>query len=459
MKKKLLFITGLFAVALFAPNAYAKADPVYYENFANNKEIFLANGTPITIEATEEEGYDAVIKWDGGQQLVTKEVGVFGGYHNDTTEKVDTSITMNGGTVRNIIGGGLHASEVGTAEITLNGGTVTVAIYGGGYDGYVWGGEHCTCSNKTNTAETVKESTVRVDNVVIEVNGGSVTYVMGGGGGYNYVGSTSVTINALETPANYVVAAGTNGYTGSADLTVNGGEIETVKGAMRGTTEDVEILITDGTVENVYAAAPSGSDSENATVNKTAVMITGGDITSVSTGTSGANNEAATEAELIYDEEVVDETIFENGGFETENLNTTVTFTIVAFDESNSTEIPKGYVFTDEEVTELTEMIGELLVDTNFEFKGYFADAEYTTEFDFTKPVDEDATLYIGIAEIQEKEDDDTVTNEDDITTDNNEETGKVNPDTSDINVTALILVILVGGLGLGYTIKNRKFN
>lgn len=463
MKKKLLFIIGLVAAALFAPNAYAKSDPIYYENFANNKEIFFANGTPITIEERTDGVEGALIKWDGGQQLVTSEVGVFGGYHNNTADKVDTSITMNGGTVRNIIGGGLHASEVGTAEITLNGGTVAVAIYGGGYDGYVWGGEHCTCSNKTNTAETAKDSNVRVDNVVIKIKGGSVTYVMGGGGGYNYVGTTSVTINNLDTPANYVVAAGTNGYTGSADLTVNGGEIETVKGAMRGTTEDVEILITNGTVENVYAAAPSEIDSENATVNKTSVMITGGDITSVSTGTSGTNNETATEAELIYDEDVVDETVFANGGFKTENLNTTVTLTIDILGTQTETEIPKSYIFSDAEFIELTDAISEALMDTDYEFRGYYADADYTIEFDWYKPIDTDTTLYVEISEVQYKDEDesdeDTTVDDEVSDTTENENNDKVNPDTSDINVLPLIITLLVGSLGLGYTIKNKKFN
>lgn len=458
MKKKLLFIAGLFAVVLFAPNTNAASAPKYYENFANNKEIFLANGTPITIEERTDSQPGALIKWEGGEQLVTDEVGVFGGYHDDTTEKVDTSITMIGGTVRNIIGGGLHASEVGTATITLNGGTIKVAIYGGGYDGYVWGGTDCTCSSATNAAVPSKDSNVRVDAVEITVNGGNVTYVMGGGGGYNYVGTTSVTINELESKANYVVAAGTNGYTGQAALAVNGGEIETVKGAMRGTTENVEILITDGKVENVYAAAPSGSDSENATVNNTAVMITGGEITAVSAGTSGENNEAATKAELIYDEEVVDETIFANGGFTNENINTTVTITFDVLGTQNSSEMPKGYQFSDEEIKYFEDEMKDAVDGTDYEFTGFFADAEFTQEFDLTQPIEEDTTIYIGLKEIQAKED------EEDTPTEGSgegekEENNKVNPDTSDINVVALIIILLVAGAGLGYTVKNRKFN
>ena len=61
MKKKLLFIAGIFAVALFAPNANAASAPKYYENFANSKEIFFANGTPITIEERTDSQHGALI--------------------------------------------------------------------------------------------------------------------------------------------------------------------------------------------------------------------------------------------------------------------------------------------------------------------------------------------------------------------------------------------------------------
>ena len=452
MKKKLSFIIGIFAVLLFTPNVNAASNPVYYENFANNKEIFLANGTPITIEERTDSQPGAIIKWAGGEQVVTPEVGVFGGYHDDTTEKVNTNITMNGGTVRNIIGGGLHASEVGTATITLNGGTVAVAIYGGGYDGYVWGGTHCTCSSATNAAKPSTESTVRVDKVNIEVNGGKVTYVIGGGGGYNYVGATNVVVNDLEAKANYVVAAGTNGYTGSASTKINGGEIETVKGAMRGTVEEVEIAVTDGKIDNVYAAAPSNSDAENATVNSTIVEITGGEISSVATGTSGENNEPAKDAELVYDNKVLTDEALKDSGFEKENVTSVIKLTVIMKDMIEESNLfSKGYIISDDELQALMDVITEKLKDTNLEFKDFFLDEDYTKKFDFSKPLEEDTIVYIGLAEIQEKEE---ITDKN-----NNKNDDKTNPDTSDINILFLILTLFISCLGLGYTIKNKKFN
>lgn len=447
MKKVLFFVMTLVASAFIVPNAFAAA-PQYYENFAGNKEIFFANGTPITISERTDSVEGALITWEGGQQLVTGEVGVFGGSHNSDV-KVNTSITMNGGTVRNIIGGGLHKSSVGTAEITLNGGTVKVAIYGGGYDGYVWGNnENCSCAN-TNTLEKAKDSTVRVDEVTIMIYGGSVAYVMGGGGGYNYVGRANVLINDLDAKATYVTAAGTNGYTSEAALVVSGGEIGTVKGAMRGTTEKVEILIDGGKIDNVFAAAPNGIDSENATVKDATVMLVGGEIGNVSTGTSGSNNAPAEEAVLAYDEEVFDERLFANSGFDEENITTTVDVTLVAviegFDETFeiTTPVPKGIPMTEEEIEELLAAANADFADTGIVFKGFFADKDFKVEYDFTKPFEDDTTVYMVYGE-EEKE---------------VEAPAEKNPETSDINMMALIIALLIGGTGLAFTIKNRKFN
>ena len=130
MKKKLiLFITLLVASALFVPNALAAEKAPELVIFGG-KTILLANGNEITIEATEETGYTAVAKYEGGQILLPAGTTIFGGMHN-STEKVDTSITIKGGTVKNVFGGGLHISSVGTANIVVEGGTITGSIMGG----------------------------------------------------------------------------------------------------------------------------------------------------------------------------------------------------------------------------------------------------------------------------------------------------------------------------------------
>lgn len=453
MKKVLFFVMTLVASAFIVPNAFAAA-PQYYENFAGSKEIFFANGTEITISERTDSVPGALITWDGGQQLVTDNVGVFGGSHNSDV-KVNTSITMNGGTVRNIIGGGLHKSSVGTAEITINGGTV-INVYGGGYDGYVWGSdETCSCAN-TNTLEKVKDSTVRVDEVAIVVNGGSADTIFGGGGGYNYVGSVSLVINTLEGKASYVTAGGSNGYTGTAEVLVGGGEIAVLQGINRGEMEEISMMIQGGKIDRVYAGGETTDPTVTGVFEEAIVMLgesitgNGAEIGSISTGTNGGKTEDAVDTtKLAYEEELYDERLFANSGFADENVTTMVSLTFVGVLEGTeetfpaTVSIPKGIIFSEEEIEELIAAANADFADTGIVFKGFFADKDFKVEYDFTKPFEDDTTVYMVYGE-EEKE---------------VEAPAEKNPETSDINMMALIIALLIGGTGLAFTIKNRKFN
>ena len=108
MKKMFYFVFAFVATLLFVPSVYA-LDPEYnLEMGTETKEVFLANGNAITVTADPDNAEGAIITWEGGSQKVTKAVTIFGGAHNDATELATTSITMNGGKVKNIFGGGLH---------------------------------------------------------------------------------------------------------------------------------------------------------------------------------------------------------------------------------------------------------------------------------------------------------------------------------------------------------------
>ena len=95
------------------------------------KECFFANGTPITIEATTTEGKGAKITWDGGSQEVSSAANIFGGGHNHDGTYESTSVTMTGGTVNAVFGGGLHKSHVATANVVIKDGAVIGQIAGG----------------------------------------------------------------------------------------------------------------------------------------------------------------------------------------------------------------------------------------------------------------------------------------------------------------------------------------
>lgn len=129
MKKKLLLLVAAFA--LFVPSVLA-AEPNYDESV----KAFFANGTPVTVEARTDGQDGALIKWDGGEKAVPADTSVFGGSHESDEKLESTNVTVNGGSLHNVFGGGLHKSSVGNSLVIINGGKFTGFIQGGGASSY-----------------------------------------------------------------------------------------------------------------------------------------------------------------------------------------------------------------------------------------------------------------------------------------------------------------------------------
>lgn len=104
----------------------------------------------------------------------------------------NTAITMTAGTVGNIYGGGeaanviVGAAETGKTVVNMNGGTVSHSIYGGGLG---------------NTTQVATSTTVTA-------NGGTVSEDVYGGSGFGKVGATTVTINNGATVTRDVFGGG-----------------------------------------------------------------------------------------------------------------------------------------------------------------------------------------------------------------------------------------------------------
>ena len=104
------------------------------------KEVF-ANGHAITIEASgtntvvKSEEADAGLASEG--RVINGGYTIYGGSNNKSIED-DTSITIEGGTVGTIYGGG-HAAgsgksaQTGERNITIEGGSITGDVFGGGH--------------------------------------------------------------------------------------------------------------------------------------------------------------------------------------------------------------------------------------------------------------------------------------------------------------------------------------
>jgi len=294
MKKKFLGMFATFAFmwmipivasAASAPTVEDSADSAYASSFtadAISKGYinFFANGTPITIEAREGGAAGVVISWEGDSvELEGSYINIFGGSHNANVES--TSITMNGGDVRNLFGGGLHASVVGDAEIVINEGSVASYVVGGGASSASW-----TNCHRPWYAANDENAINKVESASVIINGGKIGLVFGGGEGQGYVGETSVLIEGGTI--GYATAGGSNGLTGMSSVLITGGEIDIYQGVNRGVVESADTVVAGGKINKLYVGGEVVADgSVNGTLEASVVAILAGEVGTLEKGTSG----------------------------------------------------------------------------------------------------------------------------------------------------------------------------
>lgn len=436
MKKLKLFAVALITTFVGILNVNAETVQPKLE-VIGGKNVLIANGVAITVEAPTTEGMGATVKWDGGSIEVPADVTIFGGTHN-STEEVNTSITVNGGTVKNVFGGGLHISTVGTANIVINGGKITSSIMGGGYEEFT----NCTLGDYNKvTEENVMNSTTKTTSASIIVNGGNLdgAMIFGGGGAHAYTGETVITLNAYEGKISYLIAGGSNGYTGKAEIILNDGEVGVVQSVNRGSMDTAEITINGGEVDTAYVGGEN-DPSVTGTFKEASMEINSGTVTTVKAGTNGGQTATET-TELSYHAGTVTNPIDANE-FKEENITETITLTFVAEGEEESIQIPVGTTLTAEDVENLRTELEASLVDSGYEFDDFYEDEALTTKYDMTQPFNADTKVFMKLVQLREEETDNTP-----------------NPDTSDLGLVGIIATILLAGAGLGYTIKKRKFN
>lgn len=437
MKKFKLLLVALFVAFVGVVNVNAATKEPEYTTLGG-KKVLIANGTAITISAPTTEGMGATVTWEGGSIEIAADTSIFGGYHNDTENVVDTNITMNGGTVRNIHGGGLHKSTVGTATITINAGTVTGSLSGGGYEEFLDCGEG---DYNAVTEEDVLTSTTKVETANIEINGGDLYVVFGGGGAHAYTGTANIVVNDTDATIDYLVAGGSNGHTQEAYVTINGGTVNEAQSVNRGSMDSAVITVDGGTVTTLYAGGADNDKEVTGTIASTEVVVQSGTVSELKVGTNGGQATPATDvASVAYLQGTV--TTIDETTFAADAVVEYVELTFVAEGEEETGYIPVGTTYTAEEVEELKALLIEELEGTGYTFEDFYADEELTTKFDMTQPFNADTKVYLKLVQLREEESEDVV-----------------NPDTSDIGLVGIIATILLAGAGLGYTIKKRKFN
>lgn len=198
-------------------------------------------------------------------------VDIYGGGYGEPNNgnglaSVDkATIRIYGGTIHNVIGGGALKSKVGVVDIYMKNATAE----------FVQGGGQAYISNQYQveaaSAKNPELSSCIVDKtyVVIDQDATIKQVVYGGGQGYSCTNESHVTINNMLKAENWTVGAGSNGYTGSSELIINGGELHICHSLNRGWGKTATIEINGGTIDQLFPV------SEEADV-KTPNMLTHG---------------------------------------------------------------------------------------------------------------------------------------------------------------------------------------
>lgn len=308
MKKIFCFLA---LIGLINIPSYAAEAPSYDSTYNNNQGAFFANGTPIVISEVDR---NTTITWDGGSQIVPNTVSVFGGGNGGNYDS--SQITMESGTVQNLVAGGLgytadKSSTVTNANVIINGGTISNAVAGGGYfnakvnksniqmnggtaltvqGGGMASGKIDGVNYSVGTKEDSENSPNRTENAKVTISGGKVTYgVFGGGQGYSYTGTVNLTISDGDMSNSYVTAGGSNGYTGTANVKLTGGNIGVYQTVNRGVLDNATVKVAGSSIGKFYVGGETEDKSVTGVINKINTLLVSGSIESLDSGSSNGS--------------------------------------------------------------------------------------------------------------------------------------------------------------------------
>ena len=242
--------------------------------YIENGNVLYCNGYGVIIEKVDDNTNKAIY-----YQLESKKeiqfpanISVVAGAKNKNCD--NTCVIMNSGNILQVYGGSAGKGNVGNATIIINGGSISDAITGGGM---IFGLGNVDGNQKFTNH-------VGVTNIVINNTDNNVSLVYGGAYSHGTVGKANVVLN--NGSAQYVTAAGSNGYTADASLTINNGKYHVVQGVNRGDTSDVHIVVNGGTIDNLYAGSESDKTCTANFIHSN-VVLNGGKVTKLAAGYNG----------------------------------------------------------------------------------------------------------------------------------------------------------------------------
>ena len=469
MKKKVLFFVMTFVMsALLIPNVYAEGvvAKIGSDEYSTLQQAVNAveNGDTITLVANTNEDItiaaDKKFTLDLGTYTLTNvsshtivnngDLTITGAGTIDNISH-GTGALVNKGTVTVLSGTFTRSHEAGSAPnnsgsnswyVIDNNGTNAVLTFKGGK--VINTSKFSSLIRNLGAKLFVEDGTFENDFIVLknddngtmEISGGKVSTKGSQGSAVQNWGNFALSggeLNAAEGSVAIYASSWDDRYTSTTtivDGTVNGNVYIARDGNYAGAAPEVAITGGDvvgsiklekgGKLEVVAGniGGPINADSTST------VKTVGG------TYTSEPSEDMVPEGYKVFDNE--------DGTY---TIAKPVNITFNANGNEEVVEVPVGSILTEEELEELKEALMAELEGTNIRFDGFFRDENFEEEFDFSEPFEADTTIYLKLSEVLERGDE------------------KENPNTADVNMALILGALLIGGAGLGFTLKNRKFN
>lgn len=502
MKKNFVLVVAVLFGLLLVPRVEVKAEAD--SHYKDGESVFFANGAKVVITERTDGVEGAHLELSDGTSYNVPRINIYGGSNNAPVE--NTNIVLEGGTVKNIYGGGMLGSgTVKNVSITVKGGKVGYDISGTKQGGFIFAGgsSGASVSNAEIIVENIAmlslqegivgsgDNNTNTTNSTIIVNGGSpkVAHAYGTAN----VGTSKIIINnhssaqlingyyydfKKDNSYGYAEKFVTEVWGGSSRLMTITSGVKDKDGNVVSSSTITELSYYRGVNINPMSEIENfGSVRYDAKEIIPYIRLNvryGDEVASelVPAGLLDANTLDTLRTRVIDEANVKDEDVskefyyddaFENiynstdevaknsGNEATLYLRTLngYTFKLVYGDIVVSRVFKEGHEITEEELTDIfAEFLAEAeLTEEAFENMEFYLDEDMTEAIDTETfeigSMNQDLTLYVNVAQHREVEGDEITEN----------------PDTADMNLVLVIGAMLAGSLGLGYTIKKRRFN
>lgn len=241
-----------------------------------NEELncFFANGVPVTVEEDPNNSNGVIIKWgvNGSVTIAdSSKLYVYGGGDGYVTPKYIPRAKV---TVNSGYVRCLYAGGCGNSVVDR----AEVIINGGTVKNIMGGGR------ASDTRDNINRSSVVYDSSIV-MNGGACDMLVGGSVGLGITENVCIVVND-GTINSYLIAGGSNGAVENAYVTIKGGTVKLFQSTNRGYVTNVEFMITGGTVNNVYCGGETADDVDG-TIKSFKCDIVGGYIENLAVGTDG----------------------------------------------------------------------------------------------------------------------------------------------------------------------------